>query len=143
MSEQLVKELHRLAIAHRDLMRFVLVGGIGFCVDGGLLILLIRVYGWSPLAARIVGFPVAVTITWLLNRIWTFQTGRSQPKRRQYVVYLLIQLAGLGINFTVFALLVRNIAWFAAWPVAALAIGAALAMCATYIMSRRIAFAAT
>ncbi len=135
--------LRHLAVAHADLMRFVVVGGIGFCVDGGVLILLNDFAGWSPLTARMIGFPVAVTVTWWLNRVWTFQTGRSQPKHRQYALYLVIQVAGLAINFTVFALLAQNIAWFATWPIAALAIGSGLAMFATYILSRRIAFAAT
>jgi putative flippase GtrA len=134
--------LRRLVLAHDDKLRFLVVGGIGFCVDGGLLLLLNDGAGWSPLAARSVGFPVAVTVTWWLNRIWTFQTGRSQPVRRQYALYLAIQIVGLAINFSIFALLVRSMPWFAAWPIAALAIGSIVAMFATYILSRRIAFAA-
>ncbi|WP_341910100.1 GtrA family protein [Ferrovibrio terrae] len=134
--------LRQRARAHADLLRFVVVGGIGFCVDGGLLMLLNDLADWTPLAARAIGFPVAVTVTWWLNRVWTFSTGRSQPVRRQYALYLAIQLTGLAINFSIFALLVGAMPWFATWPIAALAIGSVTAMFGTYILSRRIAFAA-
>ncbi|MCW0233886.1 MAG: GtrA family protein [Ferrovibrio sp.] len=143
MTPNLHIRLGQQAARHADKLRFLVVGGIGFSVDGGFLLLLNDCAGWSPLLARSIGFPVAITVTWWLNRIWTFQTDRSQSMRRQYAFYLAIQLTGMAINFSIFALLVRTMPWFVIWPIAALAIGSIMAMFVTYILSRRIVFAAT
>lgn len=123
-----------------ELLRFAIVGGIGFCVDGGTLIVLSDWFGWSALAARLVGFPLAVTVTWWLNRTWTFHRGRNRAVAGQYGAYLLIQLGGLAINFSVFALLVTGLAWFAEHAILALAVGAILALVFTFACSRRLAF---
>lgn len=127
---------------HGDKLRFLVVGSIGFVVDGGILLLLEGLAGWPPLAARLLSFPIAATATWLLNRTWTFKEGRALPPRRQYTLYLLIQLAGGALNFSAFVALIQ-IPVFRAWPIAALAIASVAAMSVTYILSRRIVFAAT
>ncbi|MEK9970825.1 MAG: GtrA family protein [Ferrovibrio sp.] len=132
-------ELH--ADRHGDKLRFLVVGSIGFAVDGSILFVLNTFAGWSPLAARAVGFPVAVSVTWWLNRIWTFRDGPAQPMRKQYALYLAIQLAGLAINFAVFAAIVQAPP-FESWPILALAIASIIAMFVTYTLSRHVAFAA-
>ncbi|MFN3399751.1 MAG: GtrA family protein [Ferrovibrio sp.] len=128
---------------HGDKLRFLIVGCIGFAVDGGTLMLLDEGAGWSPLLARSVSFPVAVTVTWLLNRMWTFRHVHQRAATPQYVLYLMIQLGGLAINFSVFALLIGHIAWFAAYPVAGLAVGAALALVFNFVCSVRFTFSET
>ena len=133
--------LRRQAAQHGDKLRFLVVGSIGFAVDGGILLLLNSFAGWTPLAARAVGFPVAVSVTWWLNRIWTFRDGRARSMEHQYALYLIVQLAGLAINFAIFAGLVR-LPWFASWPIAALAVASIAAMFVTYTLSRYVAFAA-
>lgn len=133
--------LARLAPAVRgDLGRYLLTGGLGFCIDGGILQLLTGL-GWTPLGARAIGFPLAVTATWWLNRVWSFRSGRRASAGRQYVSYLLVQAVGLAINFSVFALLVATSDWLHAVPLVPLAIGAGLAMIATYLLSRYMVFA--
>lgn len=125
-----------------DLRRFILVGTLGFCIDGGILQLLSAGAGWTPLAARSIAFPVAVTVTWWVNRVWSFQSGRARSAGRQYAAYLLVQSLGLAINFTAFVLLIETSAWLQSWPIVALAIGSVLAMTATYLLSRRFVFRA-
>lgn len=120
-----------------------MVGALGFAVDGGLLMLLTTGFGLSPVLARCFSFPLAVTATWLLNRRWTFAGGAAVAPARQYAVYTLIQLAGLAVNFSVFTALILWLPAFERWPLAALALGAGLAMCLTYLLSRHFAFRPT
>jgi putative flippase GtrA len=123
-----------------SLLRFIVVGSIGFAVDGGVLTLLASGFGLSPFVARCASFPVALTATWLLNRTWTFAGGTDIAPMRQYGVYTLIQLAGLSVNFAVFTLLIIWLPVFERWPLAALAVGSGLSMGLTYLLSRYVAF---
>lgn len=130
-----------MKLPQSSLLRFAIVGSLGFAVDGGALVVLVHGFGWSPFAARCVGFPLALTVTWVCNRLWTFEGGRDRAPAQQYGLYTLIQLAGLGINMAVFALLLWLSPLFAQWPVLALAAGSLAAMGFTYLASRRFAFA--
>jgi putative flippase GtrA len=129
-----------LTLVDASLFRFIVVGSIGFAVDGGLLTLLTAAYGLSPFLARGISFPVALTATWLLNRTWTFTGGADAAPVRQYVLYTLIQLAGLAMNFSVYAALIIWLPVFERWPLAALAVGSGLSMGLTYLLSRYVAF---
>jgi putative flippase GtrA len=130
---------HRLA----EVLRFGIVGGIGFLVDAGVLMLLTGPFGWPPLPSRIASFPPALTATWILNRLWTFRnTGGKRAAGPQYAIYAGIQLTGMAINFIVYAALVSFGGLFVAQPVLALAAGSIVAMGFNYLVSRRFAFTA-
>lgn len=65
-----------------SLVMYIVVGAIGFVIDGGIMTALHGVLTWSPMAARGVSFPVAVSATWMLNRHWTFgRSVRQSPGR--------------------------------------------------------------
>jgi putative flippase GtrA len=87
----------------RQVVRYGAVGALGFLVDGGLLYLLVA-EGVNPHYARLVSFTVALTVTWALNRAWTFQARGTVGAGRSYVGYLLVQLAGLLTNYLFYAL---------------------------------------
>ena len=132
---------HRTDVkSRRELGRFLATGTCGFIVDAGAMLLVAEGLGVTVLAARCVSFPVAVTITWLLNRHWTFEHGRSRKPSEQYVLYLSGQLVSLAINFGVFAALVLNAQIFAARPVLALAVSAVIALGFSYLFARFVSF---
>jgi putative flippase GtrA len=123
-------------------VRFVLVGGVGFVVDSGIMLWLMRLHAWEPIAARTVSFPIAVGVTWLLNRLWSFAAGRARKPMAQLAAYFLTQAGGLAINYLVFAGLTTLGGFWRDWPVASLAVGAILSMAFTYTVSRRHVFSA-
>lgn len=57
-------------------VRFVLVGGFGFIVDAGALLLLISA-GTGPFVGRIISILLAMFITWRLNRAFTFEASQG------------------------------------------------------------------
>ncbi|MCB1745453.1 MAG: GtrA family protein [Gammaproteobacteria bacterium] len=120
------------------LARFLITGTIGFLTDGLLMLAASNTLGISVLMARGVSFPIAVTVTWQLNRHWTFEHGRSRRAGGQYVLYLAGQLISLAINYGVFALLVTSVS--ALHPLLALASGAACALVFSYLYARMVAF---
>jgi putative flippase GtrA len=104
--------------------------------------LLVSVTGLQPLLARTVSFPLAVTLTWLLNRVWTFDDGRGRIARAQYLRYGLVQITGFAINYAVFAVLVLHGGPWREQPIFALAVGAGIAMVTTFAASKRLVFSA-
>ena len=125
-----------------ELLRFALVGSIGFLVDGGVMQLLTSAAGVSPLQARACSFPLALFATWGLNRTWTFTTGRHWPAGLQYRRYVMVQFAGFLINYACFAGLVTTGGLWRDWPLLALAVGTLVSMLFTYVSSRLFVFSA-
>jgi putative flippase GtrA len=125
-----------------SLIRFATVGAVGFVVDGALMLALVRFASWSPIAARTVSFPIAVGVTWLFNRLWTFAAGRERKAFAQLRAYALTQLGGLAINYLVFAWLTSLGGFWRDWLIVSLAVGAALSMAFTYVVSHRHVFSA-
>ena len=121
---------------------FLVVGAIGFAIEAALLTLLVSQRHWQPLAARMVSFPVAVTICWWLNRNWTFagRTRQRHSRGRQYAVYFVIQCAGAAINVVVFWAMLHLSPALRAWPIAPLAIGAAVALSFNFLATSRLVF---
>ncbi|TCS62972.1 GtrA family protein [Varunaivibrio sulfuroxidans] len=123
-----------------SLVMYIVVGGVGFVIDGGIMSALHGFWSWSPMAARAVSFPAAVSATWMLNRHWTFGRGGVIAPRRRYGPYVAVQVIGALINLGVFALAVRLSEPLAAYPIMALAVAAVPALGFTYGASRFFVF---
>ncbi|HEY9035711.1 MAG TPA: GtrA family protein [Pseudomonadales bacterium] len=121
-------------------MRFAVVGGCGFVVDAAVLAVAVHGYGMGPIAARIISFSVAVMVTWLLNRTFTFNEETMHGPTRELVLYVLVSVTGFASNFTVYAALIYAFEWAAQYPVVALVPSSLLAAFVNYLGSARIAF---
>lgn len=129
-------------ILHRGgLVRFGIVGSIGFAVDLGILAVLVHGAGWNPLMARLVAMGIAVTCTWLLHRNWTFSAGRLRSPLQQSLLYGMVQILSLSLNYAVFSVLLLSGDIWRSFPVLAAAAGSLCAMTITYVFCKRIAFA--
>lgn len=120
--------------------RFAVVGAIAFAVDASVLQALVGFAAWSPFAARLVSFPVALTASFALNRAWTFGAGRSGALLQTYGAYTLVQLIGALLNLAVFSLCILSTPGLRERPVVALALGAAVALLFTFSASRAFVF---
>lgn len=118
--------------------RFVVVGTVGFVIDGGLLYLLVR-SGVDPYLARAFSFPPAVTVTWYLNRVWTF-AARQGAARRQYARYLAVQLVGALSNYGVYAAILSLGHRSAEGALAALAAGSIAGLVINFAGARALVF---
>ena len=123
-----------------ELSRFTAVGAIGFLVDAGVFLLLHGRYGWVIAAARTVSASSSIGTTWALNRRFTFSARRSYDWRAELGRYTLVQVAGLLVNFGVFAMALWLVAPLRAVPVVALALGAATALAFNFLSARTLAF---
>ena len=123
------------------LVRFGIVGSLGFVIDASILAALVHGLAWSPLVARVVSIAVAVLCTWRLHRHWTFSSGTQRPPFAQSMMYAGFQALTVCINYFVFSVLVLEGGIWRAYPVLAVAAGAIAGMGLSYLLSRHITFA--
>ena len=86
----------------RQVVSFLTVGALGFCLDASLTIVLVRWFGVPPLLARLPAFAVVTLINFTLNRAFTFRSGGTRWLGA-LARYVLVCLAGLAVNYTVYA----------------------------------------
>jgi putative flippase GtrA len=80
-------------------MRFCVVGSLGFACDAGTTLLLAKGLGLPSTPARAIAFIVAATVTWALNRVFTF---RHQGEGGGWLPYVLSTGMGALISLGVY-----------------------------------------
>ncbi|GAA4931038.1 GtrA family protein [Actinoplanes utahensis] len=98
----------------RELGKFGTVGSVAFTVDLVLYTVLLRA-GMETLLAKTVSTAVATTIAFLGNRFWTWRDGGHSNMARQYTMFFVLNLIGLGIALACLA--ISHYALGQIWPV--------------------------
>ena len=119
----------------RQILRYGVVGGLGFMVDAGVLYALIA-WGSNLYSARVVSFAAAVTVTWALNRSWTFEQRGRGGAGRSYVGYALVQVAGASVNFLIYISVLEFLSPTPDNAILALAFGSAVGLVVNFIGAR-------
>jgi putative flippase GtrA len=118
-------------------LRFALVGGAGFIVDAGLLVILHDALGLDPFSARLVAICVATFTTWRLNRGLTFGASK-RSQAHEGMRYATVAALAAGLNYLVYA--AALIIWRELPPIVALIMGTAVAMGFSYAGYSRFVF---
>jgi putative flippase GtrA len=119
----------------RAFARFCAVGVVGFGFDAGITLALTQTMQWLPLPARVVAFLVAASVTWQLNRRFTF---RSTADAATWVPYVLLTGIGAGINVGTYLLWVWIAGQGARSVVTGVALGSMVALAFNFLASRAI-----
>jgi putative flippase GtrA len=80
-----------------QIFKFLVVGGLGTVIDVGGAAVLHSEYHFEPLAAKAVSITVATVLTYLGSRFWTFKERENQSVRREAVLFIVLNIAGLLI----------------------------------------------
>jgi putative flippase GtrA len=86
-------------------LRFGVVGASGVVVDFGFTILFKEKLKIQKYIANAIGFTIAASSNYYLNRIWTFQSTNPEIAI-EYTEFLLISMIGLGLNTLMLYILV-------------------------------------
>lgn len=119
----------------KRIIRFAIVGGIGFVADAVVLSLLMGPAG--PFAGRVVSIAFALTVTWLLNRFVTFGPSSREPFH-EGIRYGGVGLAAAALNYAVYSGLLLAIPQFN--PFAALVAASLAAMAFSYAGYSKLVF---
>lgn len=88
-------------------LKFGVVGASGAVIDFGLTALCKGILGMPGLLANAIGFTLAATSNYFLNRVWTWRST-SKHMGIEYAKFFFVSLAGLGIN-SLIVLLLRDV----------------------------------
>jgi dolichol-phosphate mannosyltransferase len=105
-----------------QLVRFGLVGAVGFVVNLGVYTLFVHPIGVDYHVAAVAAWLVAVMNNFVLNRHWTFD-ARGGQARFQAVRFVVVSLVAFGCSLLLLTLLVES-AGMAKVPAQAIAVAA-------------------
>ncbi len=123
-----------------QLLRFGISGGAGFLVDAVIVALCTQIVGMRPIPSQAVAFSVAVTVTWLINRHWTFAEHASDKWLHEWTRYVAANSVGAVVNNSVYGTLVLTATIFSKNPVLAVAAGSVAGMGFNFASSKTIVF---
>ena len=95
------------------ILKFLKFGAVGFSgvlVNFGVTWFFKEICKFNKYFSNILGFIVAATTNYLLNRWWTFQSTNPQMGT-EYAKYFLISVIGLGIDTLTVYLLNGKLKW--------------------------------
>ena len=85
-----------------EFVRFCTVGLGAYIVDVGLFNLL--AYHWDvplpgdrSMSAKVISVSIAIVFSWVMNRLWTFGDQRTDNRRREFVLFVAVNIGGMLI----------------------------------------------
>jgi putative flippase GtrA len=142
MVQAALGRLWRMTVGRSELLRFVIVGGVGFLVDSGVLMALTRGAGFDPYSARVLSFLAASSTTWWLNRNFTFTQAARHPLARQWASFVMVSVGGAIINYGVYVATLQLWPLAHAWPVIGVAFGSLAGLCFNFPAAKLLVFRA-
>ncbi|WP_367135268.1 GtrA family protein [Saccharothrix sp. HUAS TT1] len=96
---RLPEPLRSLALKHRELLKFALVGGTCFVIDTAIFLgLKTIVLTEHPVTAKIVATLVATIVSYVLNREWSFKTRGGRERHHEAALFFLVNGIGIALN---------------------------------------------
>jgi putative flippase GtrA len=92
------------------ILKFSVVGFSGLIIDFGLTYLFKEKYNINKYVANSIGFTVAASSNYILNKVWTFE-NTSLNITSQYTSFFLIAIVGLMITNGMIYLLNQKLKW--------------------------------
>jgi len=123
-----------------EITRFGISGVAGFLVDAGIVAILSRKLGTDPVVAQGIAFTMAVTVTWLINRHWTFSENASERWLHEWTRYVAANSVGAIVNNGTYIVLVFTEKVFTNAPVLAVAAGSIAGMVFNFTSSKILVF---
>lgn len=126
-----------IARRHGHIVRFLIVGGLSFAIDYGLLLILHYLVRLPLPIAITTGFLGGFVVNFILNKYWTFQAPHSvRQSMRQGILYTLL----VGVNLLLTNAIILALSVVHIHPETSKPISTALIMAINYVMYKWVIF---
>jgi putative flippase GtrA len=125
-----------------QLLRFSAVGVVGFVVDTAALYAALGL-GAGLYTGRLASYLAAATVTWALNRRFTFSESRTDGLASEWARFLAANSVGGAVNYIAYAALVTTLPVVTANPWLGVAAGSLAGLAVNFTLSRRMVFTAS
>lgn len=82
----------------KQLFRFGVVGGIAFLIDYSVLFICTEYLGIYYLISSFISFTVSTVFNYIASVRWVFDVDQKKSQRRNFVLFIVFSVIGLGIN---------------------------------------------
>lgn len=82
----------------KQVIRFGIVGFLCFFIDYGCLLVLTEFVRIDYLVSSGISFTVSVVINYLLSMRYVFKAKQNDNKFKEFVLFVIMSIVGLGIN---------------------------------------------
>jgi putative flippase GtrA len=93
----------RFTVLIHEILKFAIVGGLGFVVQIGVTDGLHLGLGMGPVTATAIGYVISAAVTFLGNRHWAFKHRQGKGLRHETLMFVFLNLIALGIQEAVVA----------------------------------------
>ncbi len=84
---------------HRELAKFIVVGGSSWVIDTGLFLVLSHtVLDGKPITSKFISVLVATIVSYILNREWSFSNRGGRERHHEAMLFFLFNAIALGLN---------------------------------------------
>lgn len=94
----------------RQILRYIIVGGLGTAAHLAVLAMSVEWWQLDVVLASVAGFLAALSVSYVLNHYWTFESRRSPGS--SFWRYLSVSLSGLLLNTGMVYVMVEYLHWW-------------------------------
>lgn len=81
-----------------QILRYFISGGTALLLDLALLFLFTTIFGLWYLISTVAAFAIAIIVSFLLQKLWTFKDATADRTKKQFIVYIAVAIGNTVLN---------------------------------------------
>ncbi|MBU5317629.1 GtrA family protein [Clostridium bornimense] len=95
-----------------QIFKFGIIGVLAFVIDYGIMILLTEVFNINYLISSGISFTISVIFNYICSMKYVFVGRDDISKEKEFIIFVILSVIGLGINQLVMWLMVDKLGMF-------------------------------